>query len=496
MPPRSATQPKTMYHNSSDDLSDGVLEELNLLNAGNGDRQQAIKASGLKENTNILELNSPEVEYDISTSPVSLNASPAAATTLTLQRRDVGCAESLKAQQDGKDLGHSPGPKKISLAMYKQRRQIPKMPATGTSASLGNVPPEEQKKLNVNVKEVAVLRPNETGGSILPGFIVGNDPENTSNSAEADSIASETRIPDSSGTDFVELHYISGQPVRINDLVIRIRDMEDISGGNNKFDKLDIFDGPFRINELPRPLRPLDDPEGLAIGGQPSNDEDKHDKIKAMQEKLIKLHFPQETKAEPWTRLGRLRPVFSVPAEVSDELDARTTYYWSKDKGFERPIMNTENMRIEEDDVSDTRGVCHIQKRAYVKVNYVTADSSESGDEYEVEKLRGKIIEIHPRENFPEERMDDPAIVDYFARGNTISGKEVLVVKYRIHWAGWPSEDDSYERAHDNIPQAFIDAYNESVGRENQGQDIVVQSSRVEPAHKWHKSDVKRFFSS
>src|SRR2546429_3619671 len=42
------------------------------------------------------------------------------------------------------------------------------------------------------------------------------------------------------------------QPIRINDLVIRLREKEDMNGNLEKLDKYDIFDGPWRIVELPK----------------------------------------------------------------------------------------------------------------------------------------------------------------------------------------------------------------------------------------------------
>ena len=466
-----------------------MLEDLNLLFAGNGNRQQAIQALGLLDNTNIPERNALEVEYD-DTSPVSLEASPAAASDLTIHKKEAISVESSKAQQEESALGHIRGPKKIDLATYKQRQ---KLKNHAMIVCPENMPPgEQQTESRVKAIKALVLEHNENPRDSSPTrMVVGNNAKSTSTSLEANSIISKTHTPDPPETDFMGLRYKSGQPVRLNDLVIRIRDMETIDSGKNKFDKLDIYDGPFRVTEIPE-----DDPGKLLIGSQTSGEEVKKDQIRAMQEKLVRLQFPRGTQANSWTKLGRLRPVFRVPLEVSDELDARTTYYWGRDKGIASTIMNTEKMWNEEDDTNDNRGVCHIQSHTYVKVRYVATDGSDGGDEYEVEKLRGKIIEIHSRRKFPMERMDDPAIVKYFADGNSISEKEVLVVKYLIHWAGWPSEDDTYELAQDNIPQVLIDAYNKCFKPDDIGLDTVAQSSLPEHARKRRKSGAKRYVST
>ena len=499
VPPRSTSQPDIPYRNTSDDLSDGVLEDLNLRDAGYGTRQQAIQALGLREdNTDATDLNELEVEHDGETSPVSPDASSGARSTLTIRKRQTRIAGISKVQQEESDLGHMHGPEKIDLATYKQCQQLPKNRAIDIGVSAEKMSSGQQEsESGVHVLQAVVLDHDENSPDNRSfEFATSNNAKKTSTSVEAHNITSKTHAPDQPQTEVMELRYKSGQPVRLNDVVIRIRDQETIDGGKNKFDKLDIYDGPFRIIEIPRPTGLSDDFGELANGSQTSSEPVKKDQVKAIQEKLVRLQFPHGTQAKSWTKLGRLRPVVRVPSEVPDEFEARATYYWSKGKGIERTIMNTEEMGNAEDDADNTRGVCHIQSQAYVKVRYIAPDNPDIGDKYEVEKLRGKIIEIHRRKDFPKERMDDPAVVKYLKEGNRIGEKEVLVVKYLIHWAGWPSEDDTYEHGQDNIPQAVIDAYMGGVKPEEIELEIVPGSSPPEHTHKWRKSSAKRYVTT
>lgn len=43
-------------------------------------------------------------------------------------------------------------------------------------------------------------------------------------------------------------------------------------------------------------------------------------------------------------------------------------------------------------------------------------------------------------------------------RPNLIANR-VVVVEYRVHWAGWADEDDDWSLGTGNIPKGFIDEY-------------------------------------
>jgi hypothetical protein len=266
----------------------------------------------------------------------------------------------------------------------------------------------------------------------------------------------------------LELHYVSGELVRLNDLVLRIREDVDLDDNRKKFDALDVYDGPFRISEIPPAYIRINDPE--------------RDEFVAMQEKKVRLSFPEGSKGKPLTKLARLRPVYMIQADTPEGMDARGCYYWPKSKGREKIVVNDLGSGTDSDDDDDDEeiyqnaGVACLQKGFYVRVHYISSQGAveeENETLFEVEKLRDKKIERLPREEFPDENMDDPIIVDYLQNGGVLDESEILVVKYLVHWAGWPSEDDTYERAQDNIPDVFIQAY-----ESRNGPDAVIPKPR------------------
>ena len=274
--------------------------------------------------------------------------------------------------------------------------------------------------------------------------------------------SAEARIP-------TRLSYRSGEPVNLNDLVIRIRDPTDMPDGYNKFDKLDVYDGPWRITRLPiSAATPTDlfsnesEPESTAMG-ESSKKPGLAKKEFAQAEKLIKLEFPSKSTAEAWTKLGRLRPVYEIPKDVA-EAEPRMLYYQGKQLGASiRNVASTDAPSETEDDGSkEMTGVCKIQKGAYVKVHYVAPEGPDQDDVYEVERLRGRCIWRCSLRDHPDLVSDEtePMISQYIGKENChIAKDEVLVFKYLVHWAGWPSEDDTWETGKGNIPQCFLDAY-------------------------------------
>ncbi|MCJ1378486.1 hypothetical protein MMC17_001585 [Xylographa soralifera] len=272
------------------------------------------------------------------------------------------------------------------------------------------------------------------------------------------------------------LLYNSKDRVRRNDLVIRIRDAESMEGGHNKHDRLDVYDGPFRISRLPK-LSGLSDSRknveknNISVQALATSSGATH--TERMKDELVKLHFPNNSKGKALTKLGRLRPVFEVPEDVPVDCDARSRYKLAEIEGHERRILNTLVLDKESDnDKANTKvqkantevqGVCRVQKGAYVKVEYIAQEGPVGDNLFEVEKLRGKRVDRHSLKEFPDEKMDDSTILRYLEGGGYLEKSQVLVVKYLVHWAGWPSEDDTWERAQGNIPQDFIDQYNASM---------------------------------
>ena len=262
------------------------------------------------------------------------------------------------------------------------------------------------------------------------------------------------------------LYYRSGGRVRVHDLVIRIRDPAVIVQGKDKFDLFDIYDGPFLIDKLFPSMHVcngfIDNEKAQGAAAPEATKEPDHETIKAMQVKQVKLRFPDGSKAKPWTKLGRLRPVYEIA--LDSPIDAPARYLYNHRQRREGTHSSNENGKKAR--TANYQGVCRIQKGTYVKVQYVAPQGPEGGNQFEVEKLRGKRIDRCLRAEFPDERMEDLAIKRYLGEGGKVSDSEVLVTRYLVHWAGWPSEDDTYERAQDNIPQELIDGYVANCGDE------------------------------
>ncbi|KAL9106654.1 MAG: hypothetical protein Q9187_008535 [Circinaria calcarea] len=331
-------------------------------------------------------------------------------------------------------------------------------------SSRGNQPSSvtNQPSSSVNHSSSAANQPSSGINQLSSGMNQSSSP------ASQSSITSNKR----------ELTYRSDEAVKLNDLVIRIREVSDMVDGTNKFDMLDVYDGPFQIIELPSsttlPLMMSSDESGDdgRDGLERASGSKVLDLAKAMDMqdgKLIKLAFPKysngvPSKGEPWTKLGRLRPVYRISPSIPADADARMAYYGSKNADNTRTVLHTKHpCGTGDKKASQLFGVCRIQKGAYVKVQYVAAESPTRDGKYEVEKLRGKRIWRYDRVDFAEEKMDDPAIVRYLEGGGRVEADEVLMVKYLVHWAGWPSEDDTWERGPGNIPKPFMDAYNTNV---------------------------------
>ncbi|MCJ1437138.1 hypothetical protein MMC27_006523 [Xylographa pallens] len=293
------------------------------------------------------------------------------------------------------------------------------------------------------------------------------------------------------------LLYNSKEPVRKNDLVIRIRDPESMKSGSNKHDRLDVYDGPFRISRLPKPSGLWDSRKNVEkdnVSTQTLARTLGATDTEKMKEALVKLQFPNSSKGKALTKLGRLRPVYEIPPDVPADCDARSCYNLAATEGHGRSVSNTLVLDKESDTDeanTDVQGVCRIQKGAYVKVDYVAQEGPVGESLFEVEKLRGKRVDRHSLNEFPDEKMDDPTILRYLEGGGVLDKSQVLVVKYLVHWAGWPSEDDTWERAQGNIPQEFIDQYSVSMP----GLDVVIP----DPPNKRRKSEslvAKQFVKS
>lgn len=258
-----------------------------------------------------------------------------------------------------------------------------------------------------------------------------------------------------------KLLYITGEAVTLGDLVIRLRDEEEIKNGMDPSNELDVYDGPWVVSELPFSGATISSGifEDDVVVSSKAEDKLMHE----MQQKLLKLDFPTTSKAEPWTKLGRVRPVYGVPAGAACR-GARTAYQQLQ-KSDKDMVVNIHTADTDFNSEGPT-GVARIQEEAYVFLQYVSFEAVDS-DTFEVEKLRGKKLWRYPMEDCEDPVTDctDPMILRYLGReGGYVKEDEVLIVKYLVHWAGWPSEDDTWEIGHENIPQNLMEEYDVNMG--------------------------------
>ena len=462
--------------NLSGENKEGVVEDHKTLHTSTGIQQHAIEALILMEKT----LNEPHSKH----------------TAVVVEIEERG-SDIVTAPQDG-------------VSQRRGEREAAKMP---TTSSMGK-PPDTGSQFSIGAS--SKLSPSHfaaqsrdsntrTPKSVIDDFeesalqiqqsLLGGIYEEGRGTNAIMANNTETGMAMSSSGQPKMLCYTSSEPVRLNDLVIRIRDPASMKEGANKLNKLDVYDGPFRIIELPK----IFDPTSQSFHGF---DEQVPNMSKplpptqksggsAISDIIVKLHFPEKSKAKPWTKLSRLRPVNYIHPEVPRDFDAKMAYYWAKSSGQQNVVMNTESMEERTTESRDDRGVARIQRGAFVKVLYVSAEHADGHGSFEVEKLRAKTITRELRKEFPDEKMDDSNIVRYLKGGGRLGKSEVLVVKYLIHWAGWPSEDDTFERAQDNIPQTLIDEYNAAADLSEDEYVEIERATRPEGLRKKRKSEAK-----
>ena len=245
-----------------------------------------------------------------------------------------------------------------------------------------------------------------------------------------------------------ELRYPSGQIIHPNDLVIRLRDPKKIPA---RYEKLNDFDGPWEILTLSGWTSPDDCMD---------QDNQTHKCLLNPPHKgCIKLDFPEASAAQDTcTCISRLRPAYEVSRIDDDEKDIKKRYLAAKALSEKTPLEDT-------DDVTASRSLdeklyaFHLKDDVYMTVPYIAPEGKDG--KWEIGKVIGKRVYPFRPEDLPDEEVeDDPIIGKFFeGRGRRYHGNMVLVVQYRVHWAGWPAEDDSWERAQDNIPQGFVDQF-------------------------------------
>ncbi|KAI9821667.1 MAG: hypothetical protein M1827_002248 [Pycnora praestabilis] len=303
------------------------------------------------------------------------------------------------------------------------------------------------------------------------------------------------------------LLYKSGQPVVAGDVVVRRRLKEDMQDGCNKSDVYDIFDGPWLVCEIPlggfmgveehlynsdtgieyqKPgystlSKRMSAESGSATVLQATVEaEDKalqkvmkrrHSEI--MMATLVKLKFPKGTKANPWTTLGRLIPVTMQSTEIRTPMLSKSGDGGDEDFRMSQnlpvqPAMNLTRvvnkvLHLGLDPFSDSQdldvGVIELGDQKFM-VDYVVPDGVNDDNIYEVDKLRGKrLIRLQGKDAKGEKNSQDPWVSLYSTTKGREKARSVLVAEFLVHWAGWPSEDDSWERGEGNIPVKLIDDY-------------------------------------
>lgn len=264
------------------------------------------------------------------------------------------------------------------------------------------------------------------------------------------------------------LCYRSGGSIGKGDLVLRLRCKPTASVGRFILDSHDIYDGPWMIIELPDITSEKEEElQGQYQAGTTSSEVGEgpnqgqfvvprrmdrgltselipHPRMTREQEKLaqqarrrqrralwetkVKLKFPEDSRADPWTEICRLIPSTYI-SDTGDESGMRCEFQLSD----------------------------HVR----VAVPYVTSEGP-VGDNgtFVVQKLRGKRLRLLEAREARGIRSDleDNWVRIYRLSGGEIRPGQVLAVEFLVHWAGWPSEDDSWEPAQ-ALPQIFKDEF-------------------------------------
>lgn len=375
--------------------------------------------------------------------------------------------EKARQFQHLRELVRPSGSIIVDPLVGKSGTDLPKLPEEGLDAAGDDASDSEPAtKIDVELESISEIEA-ASDVEITSDILIAREVSAHETASTPDAAADALFTPN--------LLYNSGEAVTLGDLVIRVRIEEEIKNGINKLNKLDVYDGPWVVSELPFSGATTsgglfeDDgndidtvtPTTLLDGMLPP--EGKHKLMHEMQQKLVKLDFPNTSKAEPWTKLVRLRPVYGLHTGAASK-DARNAYQQLRESN-ESTIVNVNTSDIDFDS-DDPTGVARIQEEAYVFLQYITFEPV-GEDTFEVEKVRGKNLWRYPMEDCEDSVTDctDPMILRYLGReGGYVKEDEVLMVKYLVRWAGWPSEDDTWEVGHGNIPQNLLEEYDTNVG--------------------------------
>ena len=257
------------------------------------------------------------------------------------------------------------------------------------------------------------------------------------------------------GQDATKLQYRSGMPIKEGDVVIRLREDPVAWLPAYKQDEYDIYDGPWivcqvsengswKVNNWKNYSRTLADNgtrplcahcvsaglnAGLAQGQQESV---------CKCHVMVKLNFPEGTKGNPWTETNRLLQL-QLPVAKKALVEGTAT--------------------TSSEVITQSNTVFQLVQGVVVAVHpVVSVDAYGGGMKPMVEKLRGKRLHRVKNGGGGGSDLSDSWIKRYISRAPELEAGEYLVAEYLVHWAGWPSEDDSWVTAQ-SIPQPFKDEY-------------------------------------
>jgi Chromo (CHRromatin Organisation MOdifier) domain len=226
-------------------------------------------------------------------------------------------------------------------------------------------------------------------------------------------------------------------PIKAGEHVFRMRRRCKLDDFQSRFDDGDVYDGPFVVTEVDDNQRAFSRRNGHSLG------------LGSTRQTKVRLNFHPEAQASPWVPVPRVRRALEVPRECT----AGMTNAEKWDAAVAASTAGRSGRAS-----TGVQYVCKIDEEHFVVGKVVAPDSL--GDlQYHVDRLRRKKIVIGSRLNFANEPADDDDVQAYLSAHGPLKPGEVAVVQYRVHWAGWPSEDDTWERGHGNISPHFIEAF-------------------------------------
>jgi hypothetical protein len=260
------------------------------------------------------------------------------------------------------------------------------------------------------------------------------------------------------------LYYVSsGQshspiPVHLNDLVVRLRGEAEMSR-SGQADEFDIFDGPWRIIGFEQSK----DTSGITA----ETDLAKILFRKGAWEKIgktkVELNFPAESQADRWVEIRRLLPARPPKGPTPMKLHPASLAV------VQCPtFMMLRQTRRKHGIIPSYTPVYVTEIKKGVQVAVIEANPTGTPDgEFKVEKLRAKRLRVFDRNTVAVEHYHlktettDSWVQRLLKTRPDLGRTRTIVAEYKVHWQGWPDEDDSWELGFDNIDAHFIKQFDE-----------------------------------